>query len=92
MYSAPVYAKLGSPCAKEAVCYTSSVSIPLAIAAITLSAASMIVLSAATVFARKAGKAARGNVTAKGAAGEVPLGSHSARTRLVHLAPGSHHG
>jgi hypothetical protein len=72
MYSAPVYSKVGSPCAKGAVCYTSSASIPLAIAAITFSAASMIVFSAATVFARKAGKAARDNVMAKGAAGEVP--------------------
>jgi hypothetical protein len=73
MYTAPVYAKVGAHCEQGAVCYTSSVSIPLAIAAIAFSAASIIAFSVATVFARKAGKASQDNAMAnKGAAGEAP--------------------
>lgn len=72
MYTAPVYAKVGAPCEQGAVCYTSSVSIPLAIAAIAFSVASIIAFSVATVFALKAGKASQDNAMAKGAAGEAP--------------------
>jgi hypothetical protein len=72
MYTAPVYKKVGAPCAQGEVCYSSSVSISLAIAAIAFSAASVIVFLVATVFAWKAGKASQNNAIAKGAAGEAP--------------------
>jgi hypothetical protein len=58
----PCTQKVGAPCAKNAICYTSSVSIPLAIAAVVLSAASVIALSVATVLARQAGKTCQDNV------------------------------
>ena len=72
IYTAPVYSKVGAPCAEGAVCYTFGQSISLTIAAIAFSIASVIAFFVATLFAYKAGKASQDNAMAKGAAGAAP--------------------